>query len=142
MITLIGSKLAVPGKEFIYRGKATECKDCKLKNSCVNLEEGRRYRIESVRENILHECSLHEGGVVPVEISQPPISAAVDSRKAFEGSRIHFDPRCEQKTCEYRELCFPEGLKKGDRCIISKVGDFPGRCLLKKDLKIAELKRR
>ena len=39
-VTLIGSKLANVGTEFIFVGASDECENCKLRNSCINLVKG------------------------------------------------------------------------------------------------------
>jgi uncharacterized protein (UPF0179 family) len=44
-ITLIGTKLASIGLEFTFVGPTPECETCKLRNTCINLEPSRRYRI-------------------------------------------------------------------------------------------------
>ena len=62
IITLIGEHLAKEGEEFVYRGPLTECRDCKLKGVCFNLDAGGLYRIRSVRP-VHHECRIHEEGV-------------------------------------------------------------------------------
>jgi len=48
-ITLVGEKQAREGQMFVFVGPLTECRDCKLKTVCFNLEEGRTYVIKSVR---------------------------------------------------------------------------------------------
>jgi len=62
-ITLIGVGLAKVGVEFVFNGPTNECETCKLKNTCLNLDIGRRYRIVSVRGNMKHDCALqrHRG---------------------------------------------------------------------------------
>ena len=65
-ITLIGVGLAKVGVEFVFNGPTNECETCKLKNTCLNLDIGRRYRIVSVRGNMKHDCELHYIGVKAV----------------------------------------------------------------------------
>ena len=142
-VTLVGAKLARVGADFIFVGAASDCEACKLKNSCINLEAGRKYRILSVRNEAPHECPLHDSGVVAVEVIEPPLNAAVDARRAHEGSKFFFEaPRCEHADCIVRELCFPLGLKRGDRVTISKiVGEPDGGCALEMNLKVVEVRR-
>lgn len=140
--TLIGIKLAKEGEEFIFLGEAKKCESCKLRNSCMNLQLGRRYRIEKVKKDTKHECFIHEDGVYVVEVEEAPITAAIGARKAFEGSKIVFEmPECDKIPCELRDFCFPLGLKKGDKCTILKVMDMPGDCKKGYSLKLVEVKR-
>lgn len=142
-ITLIGTKLATMGMEFIFNGATQECENCKLKNSCANLEPGRRYRVLGLRGDLVHECPIHEEGVRAVEVTESPIIAAIDSRKAFAGSRTVLElPSCEDDRCNMFDLCHPIGLKNGDRCtIVDVVGDSPDECELGLKLKLVELRR-
>ena len=121
-ITLIGSRLAKEGLEFIFNGEMPECKKCRLKNTCLSLEPGRRYRVEKIRNNEIHECFLHDNGVMAIDVSRVPILATVESRKAIEGARIMYEsPKCNQRDCKEYEVCHPEGLVAGDRCKIVDV---------------------
>ncbi len=142
-ITLIGTKLANIGMEFIFKGPTPECDTCKLRNTCMNLEPDRRYRILGIRGELVHDCPIHEDGVRAVEITESPIIAAMDSRKAFAGSRIVFEPmNCDKTDCPMYEVCHPIGLKEGDRCTIAEVmGESPEDCLKGWSLKLVELKR-
>ncbi|MFZ2071947.1 MAG: UPF0179 family protein [Halobacteriota archaeon] len=141
VVTLIGAKQAKEGEEFIFCGAATKCDECRLKKSCANLEVGRRYRIEKVREEIKHDCFVHEDGVRVIEVTEPPIELAIDARHAMKGFKVVFEPVDCEKTPELFELCNPEGLKEGDRCtILNVIGDVPGEGD-KKGLKLVEIKR-
>ena len=141
--TLIGVKLAKVGEEFIFLGAARECEDCKLRSTCMNLEEGRRYRIEEVKEDVRHDCPLHDGGVCVIRVVEPPITVAIEARKAFEGSKIVFEPpECDKNECEQYELCHPPGLKRGDKCtILRTLGNLPDACTKGHLLKLVEVKR-
>jgi len=121
-ITLIGSRLAREGLEFIFKGEMPECSKCRLKNTCLNLERGRRYRVEKIRNNEIHECFLHDSGVLAVDVSRAPIEATVESRKAVDGAKIMYEsPKCGKKDCSEYETCHPEGLVRGDKCKIVEV---------------------
>ncbi len=139
IVTLIGTKQANVGDEFIFLGvsNSKRCEECRLKKSCMNLEAGRRYRIEHVRDEIKHDCSIHEEGVRVIEVIEPQIRVAIDAKYAFKGSKIVFEPvNCEDT--ELFDLCHPPGLKKGDKCtILDVIGDVPGE----QDLKLVEVKR-
>ncbi len=131
MITLIGKELAKEGQEFVFLGPAEDCKDCRFKSSCVgNLEENRKYVIVDVKDNE-QKCPVHaEGAVVPVEVDRAPIDLLTTSKSIFEGSTFTFNaPDCDEETCEFRELCFPEGLIENDKCIVlNHDGKHKGEC--------------
>ncbi len=55
VITLIGEHQAKEGEQFVYRGPLTECRECKLKAVCFNLDPGSMYRIKKIRD-VHHEC--------------------------------------------------------------------------------------
>lgn len=119
MITLIGKELAVKGKEFVFLGPAPECEECRFKSSCVgNLELGRKYVVTDVRDNE-QKCPLHaEGVVVPVEVDRAKIDLLTTSKNIFEGSTFTFNaPDCDEN-CDFHDLCFPDGLKEDDKCIV------------------------
>ncbi|MDD2440000.1 MAG: UPF0179 family protein [Methanosarcinaceae archaeon] len=121
-ITLIGSRLAKEGLEFIFKGEMPECEKCRLRNTCLNLESGRRYRIERIRNNEVHKCFLHEGGVLAVDVSRAPVPATMESRKAVEGARFVYEPpKCDTKDCKEYESCHPQALLSGDKCKIVEV---------------------
>ena len=137
MITLIGKSLAEEGLKFMHYGASAECEACRFKSTCIDsLEEGRMYIIVGVKDTE-QPCPIHEGGKVKVvEVEQADIEALVDAKKAFEGSMIVFDPPECEKECTMRELCFPEGLYKGDKCKITKsVGKPANECI--KGLKLS-----
>lgn len=142
-VTLIGNKLADIGMEFIFYGRSSDCEECKLTNSCLNLEEGRRYKVLGLRNGIKQNCKIHESDVVAVEVAETPTTASIESRRAFNGSKIFYDDiDCDEYGCEFYDLCHPSGLKNGDKCTILKViGDMPGECSRGFSLKLAELKR-
>jgi uncharacterized protein (UPF0179 family) len=142
-ITLIGTKLATIGMEFIFKGATFECENCKLRNTCTGLEPGRRYRVLGLKGDLIHECPIHEGGVRAVEVTESPIIAAIDTRKAFAGSKTILELiKCNDESCNMYELCHPIGLKEGDRCtIVEVIGEAPDDCSLGHKLKLVELKR-
>jgi uncharacterized protein (UPF0179 family) len=143
IVTLIGSKLAKEGNEFFFLGISEKCEDCKLKNTCMNLSINRRYQIEKVRNEIKHDCYIHEDGVCVVEVTEPPITAAVDAKYAFKKSKIVLEsPNCEEIGCAFYELCHPAGLSTGDRCTIAEVtDDVAGECKKGRALKIVKMQR-
>jgi hypothetical protein len=142
-VTLIGTKLAREREEFIFRGAAKKCEECRLKNSCTNLEVDRRYRIERVRSEIKHECSVHEDGVCVVEVAEPSIIVAIDATHAFKNSKFVFEElRCKESGCELFDSCHPPGLRVGDSCtILDVIGDAPSECKEGLILKVVAVRR-
>ncbi len=122
MITLIGKSLAQEGLEFQYRGPLLECRSCKLKNVCFNLDEGKWYRITKVRDKE-HDCKVHESGkVVTVEVEEIPVPIVIAAKNVVEGETIVYKPiNCKEYSCEYYQLCHPIGLREGFKIKIVKV---------------------
>ena len=91
MITLIGNNLAEKGLKFMNYGAANQCESCRFKATCIeSLEMGRIYQVREVK-NTEHPCLIHEGGKVKVvDVDKATIKAAIDSKRAFEGSNIAF----------------------------------------------------
>ncbi len=142
-ITLIGIKLATVGMEFTFNGPTPECDTCKLRNTCINLEPNRRYRVLGVRGELVHECPIHEAGVRAVEVTESPIIAAFDARKAFPGSKVVFEAvKCDNRECSMYEICHPLGLREGERyTVVEVVGEAPEECSRGNVLKLVEFKR-
>lgn len=143
-VTLIGAKLVKEGEEFIFLGASVDCGDCKLKNTCTNLELGRRYRIEKVRDGMRHDCQIHEDGVCVVEVIEAPITAALEAAYAFKNSNIVFNHiDCDESNCELSESCQPAGLKAGDRCtIIEVIGNAQAECKKGRGLKLVRIHKK
>ncbi|MCE5214189.1 MAG: UPF0179 family protein [Methanobacterium sp.] len=136
MITLIGNILATEGLEFIHCGPVPACEKCRFKNTCIDtLEEGRMYKITQVKDT-QHPCAVHEGGKVKVvNVEKANIKALIDSKIAFEGSNIVFNPPLCDKKCDLKQLCTPNGLYEHDRCkIIKNIGKAPIKCAIGLDL--------
>lgn len=121
LVTLIGERQVKEGNEFVYTGPLSECKDCRLKGVCFNLEEGKRYRISSVRM-LHHTCRVHEDGVRVVEVETVPVDAVVSVKSAVEGSTVTLEfPKCGEIGCEHYRLCHPLGLKDRQKATIIEV---------------------
>ena len=122
-VTLIGIKQAKKGNKFLFRGPVGECRDCKVKLACNNLEEGRSYEITVIR-SMKHECKVHEEGTVKaVEYNLLPLMAGIDSSKAQKGSMITFTfEECFAPGCEHYHTCHDPGLKIGTQYKIAAVG--------------------
>jgi uncharacterized protein (UPF0179 family) len=122
LLTVIGKSLAKKGLTFTFMGPLANCKECKVKNICFHLERGRKYRIVSSRD-VLHECPVHEEGVVVVEVEEVPVNAVINKKMAIEGSTITVElPKCRQRGCEHYRLCLPIGVESGQKKKVLKVG--------------------
>ena len=121
-VTLVGEKHAKKDRIFIYRGPLSNCRECKVKTVCFNLEVGRKYVIKEVRQ-MHHPCKIHEGGVRAVEYEILPVEHAITADGAIEKARITIDERdaCRNRGCENYKLCFPLGLKTGSQYEIKEV---------------------
>ena len=130
MITLIGKDLAKNGQEFVFIGPADQCENCRFKSSCVeNLEVNRKYVVIDVKDNE-QKCPIHaEGIVIPVEIDRAKINILTTSKSIFEGSTFTYNaPECDE-SCDFHDLCFPEGLVENDKCIVlNNNGKHKGEC--------------
>lgn len=140
-ITLIGTRLAEVGREFVYDGEAAACEGCPYRTQCLNLEEGARYRITALRENAqVLECGVHDDGVTAVEVERAPITANVPSRVAYTGSRARLAGECPYEGCPSHEYCVPDGAELDREYRIQEVvGEPPhDHCMLDRDLTLVE----
>lgn len=128
-VTLIGERHARIGNRFYYMGPTEECRDCRMKNICFNLEQGALYEIVQLRDTI-HECSLREDNVRVVVVEKVAFQGAVPKKQAIDGSRITFESRkCDNLGCENRRYCVPPNAKDGEKYAITKViGDLKCPC--------------
>lgn len=142
IITLVGTKLAKVGCEFIFRGAAKECEACRLGKTCLGLNPGSRYRITNIRTGEKLECFVHDSGVRAVEIVELPIRLATESRKAIKGSKLVYEPlNCNPSDCGNIVLCRPSGLVQGDKFMIMNVEELTEPCRKGYSLKAVEVKR-
>jgi hypothetical protein len=140
-VTLIGKRIAEPGVEFTYHGEAAGCEGCPYRGQCLNLTEGHRYRVTSVRENAgTLDCALHDIGVQAVEVEPASMTANVDSREAFAGSNASLEGPCPYTDCPSHEYCEPAGAEFDESYQIDRVvGDPPhDYCMLGRDLTLVE----
>ncbi len=138
LITLIGEPQAVEGREFYFMGPIADCKDCRLKGVCFNLEAGSRYRVVAVRSQ-KHECQECEGEVVAVEVEKVPTPAAVTKKGTMDGVTITYsESRCDMVSCPNYHMCHALGKKDGQKYMVTAVrGDVDcprGESLLDVDL--------
>ena len=140
-VTRIGTRLAEPGVEFVYQGESTACEGCPYRGQCLNLEEGRRYRVTDVRENAQTlECAVHDGGVRAVEVEPAPVPANVASNRAYAGSKASLEGPCPHTECPSHPYCVPLGAEfDRDYRIDAVLGDPPhDYCALDRDLTLVE----
>lgn len=115
LVTVVGESQCRKGFEFVFGGPLPECRDCKVKNVCFHLEEGKWYRVTEVRD-VHHDCKVHEGGVRVVEVERIPTKAALKSSAAIEGAMLTFEESdCDRRGCEHYRLCHPVGATEGMR---------------------------
>ena len=143
IITLIGTRLAKVGNEFIFKGAAKECEPCKFNKTCLGLNQGSKYRIVNLRNSARLECFVHDSGVCAVEVIEAPIRIAIESRKAIKGSKIAYEQlSCNYPDCDNFVLCHPAGIKAGDKFSIIEVeDDLEEPCNKNYQLKVVEIKR-
>ncbi|WP_435194002.1 UPF0179 family protein [Natronomonas sp. EA1] len=140
-VTLIGTRLAEPGVEFTYGGESPACEGCPYRGQCLNLEEGRKYRITEVRENTQTlDCAVHDAGVQAVEVEPAPVRANVPSKGAYAGSRAQLAGPCPYTDCPSHEFCEPAGAEFDEEYRIAEVVGEPPHdyCMLERDLTLVE----
>lgn len=140
-VTLIGDRLAEEGREFVYGGEAAGCEGCPYRSQCLNLTEGRRYRVTAIRENAqLLECAMHDSGVRAVEVESAPVRANVASRGAYAGSKAELEGPCPHTECPSHEFCVPDGADfETEYRIAEVIGEPPhNHCELDRELTLVE----
>ncbi|WP_058366079.1 UPF0179 family protein [Haloparvum sedimenti] len=140
-ITLVGTRLADVGREFVYGGEAPGCEGCPYRSQCLNLSEGTRYRITGVRDNAQTlECAVHDAGVRAVEVEPTSVPANVPSREAYAGSKTSLAGPCPHTECPSHQYCVPEGADfDEDRKVKQVLGEPPhDTCYLDRDLTLVE----
>jgi Uncharacterized protein conserved in archaea len=140
-LTLIGTRLAEVGQEFVYRGEASSCEGCPYRRQCLTLTTGRKYRVTAVREdaNTL-ECAVHDTGVTAVEVEPAPVKANVADDNAYAGNQAALEGPCPHTECPSHEYCVPAGVEFDESNQIDTVtGDPPHEyCQLDRDLTLVE----
>ena len=121
LVTLIGESQAKIGNRFYYLGPSLECRECRFKNVCFNLEVGRMYEVTELRD-VNHECEMHESGVRAVVVVKVPMRVCVERKYAIDGSRITFEhAKCSEVGCTNWGLCHPFFVKDGDKLSIVEI---------------------
>jgi uncharacterized protein (UPF0179 family) len=121
-VTLIGKNQARIGFRFLFEGETGLCSSCNVKKVCVgNLKHDRLYEVVKISDRSF-PCILHSGEAVVVEVSEPPIDAAISSKTAISGALIKYEKHeCNKWDCIHWSRCFPPGLIHGDRYKVDKV---------------------
>ena len=125
LITLIGETQARIGNRFYFMGPLTECRECRLRGVCFNLEPGSLYEVVGLRDTS-HDCPIHEGSARVVEVERKPTLAAIPQKHATDGSVITFEvKRCSNLGCENHSYCVPIGIKDGTKLRVTEIiGDI------------------
>ena len=140
-ITLVGTRLAEAGQEFVFQGEASACEGCPYRDQCLNLTEGVKYRITDVREGAQTlPCGVHDDGVTAVEVEPASVQANVAARNAYAGSKAKLEGPCPHTGCPSHEFCEPAGAEFDEEYRIDEVvGDPPhDYCMLDRDLTLVE----
>lgn len=140
-ITLLGTRLAEVGREFVYRGESPDCEGCPYRKQCLNLVEGARYEVTDVRDGgQTLECAVHDDGVIAVEVEPASVTANVPSKGAFAGSKGKLAGPCPHVECPSHEYCVPEGADMDAEYQITEIlGDPPHDfCALDRELTMVE----
>lgn len=141
-VTLVGTRLAEVGEEFVYRGEASGCEGCPYRDQCLNLTAGNRYRITDIRQSgQTLDCAMHQDGVRAVEVEPAPIRANVSSKGAYAGSKASLMGPCPHTECPSHSYCEPAGADFDEAYRIDEtIGDPPhDYCMLDRDLTLVEL---
>ena len=137
-ITLVSESQAKKGNRFYYMGPQFECKECKLKGVCLNLEQGSLYEIMAVRDQT-HDCVFNEDRVRVAEIKKVAQSAAVPKKSAIEGSVITFQEQsCGRMDCVHYRKCRPYAMENGKKYSVIEI-DGNTDCLIGEDLVFVKL---
>lgn len=141
-LTLVGTRLAQAGTEFVYQGESSGCAGCPYRKQCLNLEVGTRYEVTDVREGgQVLDCAVHDEGVLAVEVEKTTFEANVPSKGAYAGSKVAMAGECSHIECPSHHLCEPLGadLDREYR-IVEILGDPPHEhCALGRELTQVEL---
>lgn len=141
-LTLIGTRLATEGEEFVYQGEADACEGCPYRDQCLNLSVGQRYEVTSLRENAnTLDCAVHDTGVTAVEVEPVGMKANVPSANAYSGSMSALGGDCPHTGCPSHEYCVPLGGDQDEEYRIASVEGEPPHeyCKLDRDLTLVEL---
>ena len=140
-LTLIGARLAEPGRTFVYEGEAPGCVDCPYRNQCLNLSVGSPYEISTIREGAQRlPCAVHEDDVIAVEVEETTVSLNVPDGHAMAGNRARLAGPCPYIECPSHEYCIPAGATLEQSYRIETVHGEPPHetCSLDRELTLVE----
>ncbi|KJE49388.1 MULTISPECIES: UPF0179 family protein [Acidiplasma] len=123
-ITLIGVDLARKGDVFTFVGPLTgKCDECRIRNVCFNLEEGKRYKIVNVKEQINPCFIFNKNKVSTVEVEEMPNTFNVQySRHLIDGISLELKSmKCDYITCPFIEKCNLINYKGSKKIVVRKV---------------------
>jgi hypothetical protein len=119
IVTLVGVELAKEGMEFTYLGANNECRNCQLKTVCFNLKSGHSYRITKLRDK-RHNCTVHEGQVVVVEVEELPLAGMTDQPIA-EGASVKLKKtNCRNLSCNSYDVCTNPVIQQDRAYVVCK----------------------
>ncbi|MFB6267263.1 MAG: UPF0179 family protein [Halodesulfurarchaeum sp.] len=136
-LSLVGTRLADPGEEFVFQGEASGCTGCPYRKQCLNLSPGTRYEITAVRDGgQVLDCAVHDEGVIAVEVEPTDFDANVPPTGAFAGSKTTLAGECPHTGCPSHHLCVPLGVDfDREYRITEMLGDPPHEhCALDREL--------
>lgn len=123
IVTLVSRNTAKVGYRFIFK-ENIKCKQCRQFNICSKLKTGRIYEVvKIIKSNTKLNCLLTNELMQPVEVRLSVIKTSIRGGGPFDTEVImHWHKiDCEHMKCKYRKLCFPIGLKDGDRIKIKNI---------------------
>ena len=137
LVTIVGETQARIGNRFYFMGPLTDCKECKLRNVCFNMEHGSLYEVIGLRDTV-HDCAIRESKVRVVEVEKKPFRAAIPKKQAM-GSSVTFETRkCKNIGCENYQFCCPANAIDGRRLsIVDDVSDI--KCPIGEQLRLVKL---
>lgn len=137
LVTIVGETQAKIGNRFYFMGPLTDCKECKLKNVCFNMEVGALYEVVGLRDT-MHDCVARESKVRVVDVEKKAFRAAISKKQAM-GSSVTFEKRyCKNIGCENWQLCCPHNVKNGDKLtIVDDISDI--QCPIGEQLRLVKL---
>ncbi len=123
-ITLIGVDLAKTDEIFTFIGSLTgKCDECRIRNVCFNLEEGKKYKIINVREQVNPCFVYNENKVSTIEVEEVDDTYNIqNSKRLMEGSSIELKSmKCDFLTCPFIEKCNLLNIKKTKKIVVKKI---------------------
>ena len=137
LVTIVGETQARVGNRFYFIGPIPECKECKLRNVCFNMEIGGLYEIVGLRDT-MHYCALRESKVRVVEVEKKPFRAAIPKKQAMGSSVVFESRKCDNIGCENWQFCCPSNARNGDRfSIADDLSDI--KCPIGEQLRLVKL---